>query len=185
MNTQKDCTSCGIFASMYLLDMYELSDEIFRKETLKSGFKEIPNKNWRSQTICASSFHDKTSKLLNIFSELEQKMQKEKDHHFGDVTFKNQWECEAYYIPELNKTEVNKQWDDAESQWVALHPITVSGQTFGVSKHSKFDTKDLLLVDVSPLPEEIFNKNRYPQYSDRITELVIKTCTNFHRLRYQ
>ncbi len=85
----------------------------------------------------------------------------------------------------MNKTEVNKQWDDAESQWVALIPVTVSGQKYRVSKHSKFDTKDLLLVDVSPLPEEIFNKDCYPEYRNMVTEPVSKAYATFSGLRYQ
>ena len=79
VNPQRDTISCGIYASMYLLDMYELSNEIFTKENVESNFKEIPKKHWQSQNICASSFREETSDLLdNFFSELEQKSQRKR-----------------------------------------------------------------------------------------------------------
>ena len=69
MNPQRDTISCGIYASMYLLDMYELSNEIFTTENLESNLEEIPNKNRRSQNIHEDSFRKETSDLLEIFFE--------------------------------------------------------------------------------------------------------------------
>ena len=198
MNVQPDGTSCGIYDSMYLLDMYELAHEIFTKKNLRNDFKDIPNKEWRSQNICKDSIRAEISKLLDIFFvELKQKMPQEPKEidHFGDSTFKHQWEREVYHIPELNKgycipdlnkTEANKQWDDALRQWKKINSITVSGQTFEVSKHRNFDAKNLLLVDLSPLPEEIFDKKRYPQYEDMVTNPAFPkpAYDNFNGLRY-
>ena len=86
---------------MYLLDMYEHSDVIFTKENLQNGFKDIPNKNWRSQNINPNLLRAEVSKFLDdFFVDLEQKKSK-KLEHFGDTAFKNQWEREVYCIPGL------------------------------------------------------------------------------------